>query len=479
MAQEPAAPAWWARSRLPLAVVCLSGALAGCSDALVPEPAVIGPEDGEELGGGATTVFDMSRNAFALPARNLSSDHRDAFFLGNTFFNRNWVAAPASTTAADGLGPVYNATSCSACHFKDGRGAPPESPDEPMLGLLLRLSIPGADAQGGPAPDPRYGGQFNHRAILGVPAEGEAQVTYEERAGAYADGTPYSLRAPTYALSDLAFGPPDPALIISPRVAPHMIGLGLLEAVAEETIAALADEDDRDGDGISGRPNRVWDVRRGALALGRFGWKANQPTIEQQASGAFLGDIGITSELFPDQGCAPTQVDCQTAATGGEPEISVARMADVSLYSRTLAVPARRGWTEPDVLRGKALFDEAGCAGCHLPRLETDALEGLPELGGQVIRPYTDLLLHDMGEDLADGRPDFDATGREWRTPPLWGIGLVEIVNRHTYFLHDGRARDLAEAILWHGGEAERSQAMFRAMPAADRRALLDFLGSL
>jgi CxxC motif-containing protein (DUF1111 family) len=479
MAQEPGRLVNSARSLLPLAVACLSGVLAGCGDAAVPAPEALEPELGEELGGGATTVFDMSRNAFALPARNLSSDHRDLFFLGNTFFNRNWVAAPASTTAADGLGPVYNATSCSACHFKDGRGAPPESLDEPMLGLLLRLSVPGFDDHGGPAPDPRYGGQFNHRAILGVPAEGTAQVIYEERAGAFTDGTPYSLRAPTYLLSDLAFGPTAPDLMISPRVAPFMIGLGLLEAVAEETLLELADAEDRDGDGISGRPNRVWDVRRGAVAIGRFGWKANQPTIEQQASGAFLGDIGITSELFPDQSCPAEQTECGGAPTGGDPEISVARMADVSLYSRTLAVPARRGWTEPNVLRGKALFEQAGCAACHLPKLETGSLEGIPELDGQVIRPYTDLLLHDMGEDLADGRPDFEATGSEWRTPPLWGIGLVHVVNQHTYFLHDGRARDLGEAILWHGGEAEPSREAFRAMPEPDRRALLDFLGSL
>ena len=465
-----------------LAVTGLSSGVAGCSDALVPLPAgaeELSAEDGEELGGGDTTVFDVSRNAFAIPARNLSSDHRDAFFLGNTFFNRNWVTAPASTTAGDGLGPLFNATSCSACHFKDGRGAPPEAPDEPMLGLLLRLSVPERGEHGEPAPDPSYGGQFNHQSILDVPAEGTAQVTYEERPGTFVDGEAYSLRVPTYALSNLAYGPASPELQISPRVAPVIIGLGLLEAIAEETILALADEHDANGDGISGRPNRVWDVRRGARVLGRFGWKANQPTIEQQASGAFLGDIGITSALFPGQDCTPAQTDCEDAVTGGDPEISDARMADVTMYSRTLGVPARRDWKGPDVLRGKALFHQANCTGCHVPKLETRALEGLPELSDQRIRPYTDLLLHDMGDDLADGRPDFDATGSEWRTPPLWGIGLVHVVNRHTFFLHDGRARDLNEAILWHGGEAEASREAFRAMPAPERQALLDFLGSL
>jgi CxxC motif-containing protein (DUF1111 family) len=200
----------------------------------------------EVYSGGATTVFDESREAFAFPARNLSDEHRDAFFLGNTTFNRNWVQAPASVTSSDGLGPLFNATSCSGCHFKDGRGAPPEGPDEPMLGLLLRLSLPGEGEHGAPVPDPAYGGQFNPHAIAGVPAEGTAGVTYEEVPGAYEDGETYSLRRPTYTLADLAYGPVTEDLLVSPRVAPVMIGLGLLEAIPEEDLLAAGDEEEAD-----------------------------------------------------------------------------------------------------------------------------------------------------------------------------------------------------------------------------------------
>jgi CxxC motif-containing protein (DUF1111 family) len=389
------------------------------------------------------------------------------------------VTAPSSTTGLDGLGPTFNASSCSSCHFKDGRGAPPAGPDEPFLGLLLRLSIPGQDAHGGPLDEPAYGGQFNHRAILGVPAEGTSAVAYEEVPGAFADGTPYSLRRPTYRLADLAFGPIDPAVLLSPRTAPFMIGLGLLEAVDEAAILALADEDDADGDGISGRPNRVWDPKTQRTVLGRFGWKANQAGVEQQNAGAFLGDLGITSALHPAENCPPAQTACAAAPSGGAPELDADKLDEVTYYARLLAVPARRDFEDPEVLRGKALFRDAGCAACHVPVLVTSALDGFPELAGQTIRPFTDLLLHDLGEDLADGRPDFLAGGREWRTPPLWGIGLIGVVNDHTLLLHDGRARGFAEAILWHGGEAERAREAFRTLGASDRAALIRFLESL
>ena len=451
----------------------LIGWLAACGDD------GIAYEPGEELSGGDTTVFDVGRNAFALSARNLVGERRDAFFIGNSVFNRNWVTAPSSTTGVDGLGPTFNAASCSACHFKDGRGAPPESAGEPFLGLLLRLSIPGAGPHGGPLDEPVYGGQFNHRAILGVPAEGSALVEYEEVPGAFADGAPYSLRRPTYRFADLAFGPLDPRVLISPRIAPFMIGLGLLEAVDEAAILALADEADADADGISGRPNQVWDPKEQRTRLGRFGWKANQPGLEQQNAGAFVGDIGITSPLFPAENCPPAQTACAAAPSGGAPELDQDKLDAITYYAHLLAVPARRDFEDPEVLRGKALFQGAGCAACHAPVLQTASLPGFLELEGQTIRPFTDLLLHDMGEDLADGRPDFLADGREWRTPPLWGVGLVGVVNDHTLLLHDGRARGFAEAILWHGGEAERSREAFRAMSAADRDALVRFLESL
>ncbi len=457
-----------------LSCTTLLATLPGCGT----ERSQAEPEPGEELAGGETTVFEAGERAYSLSARNLRGERRDLFFIGNSMFNRGWVTAPSSTSGQDGLGPTFNANSCSSCHFKDGRGAPPD-PQDDFVGLLVRLSIPGEDEHGGPLEDPSYGGQFNHRSILGVPAEGRSTVTYRELPGQFDDGTPYSLQQPTYELTELAFGPFAPGIMLSPRTAPFMIGLGLLEAVPEETVLALADELDSDGDGISGRPNWVWDPKHQQVALGRFGWKGNQPGLEQQNAGAFLGDLGITSPLFQDQNCPPVQTACQEALSGGEPEVDQEKIVQVTYYSRLLAVPGRRAVNDPEVLRGKALFQDAGCASCHVPSLETGVLEGFPELSGQSIRPYTDLLLHDMGEGLADGRPDYLATGSEWRTPPLWGVGLVPVVNHHSRFLHDGRARDLTEAILWHGGEAEQAQRAFLSMSAAERAALLRFIEDL
>ena len=436
-------------------------------------------EPGEELAGGDTTVFETGGTAFSLAARNLVGARRDDFFVGNAFFKRNWVTAPASTSGQDGLGPTFNATACAACHFMDGRGAPPQKAGDEFLGLLVRLSVPGADPTGGPLDEPNYGGQFNHHAILGVMPEGSSHVTYTEQPGAFADGTAYSLRAPVYTFTDLAFGPLSPQAMFSPRTANAMIGLGLLEAVPEDELLVYADPDDVDGDGISGRDNRVWDPKTQTTRLGRFGWKANQAGIEQQVSGAFLGDVGITSALHPTQNCPAVQTGCAAAITGGEPEADAETINTVTYYSRLLAVPARRDFEDPQVLRGKQLFGSAGCASCHVPRYTTGVLDGLPELEAQTIFPFTDLLLHDMGDDLADERPDFLATGSEWRTPPLWGLGLVQVVNGHTSFLHDGRARDVSEAILWHGGEGEKAREAYRSMKSADRAALIRFVESL
>jgi CxxC motif-containing protein (DUF1111 family) len=438
-----------------------------------------GYQPGDELLGGDTTVFDHGRNAYSLSARNLHGERRDAFFVGNSLFNRNWVTAPSSTEGMDGLGPTFNAQSCSSCHFKDGRGAPPQREGEPFLGLLVRLSIPGSDENGGPLAEPNYGGQFNHKSILGVPKEGDSTVSYREIPIELPDGSQYSLREPHYEFNDLQYGPLDPETMISPRTAPATFGLGLLEALDESTLLQAADEDDDDGDGISGRPNRVWNAKRGEVTLGRFGWKANQPSLEQQNSGAFLGDMGITSPLFSQENCPPSQTACRDAIDGGEPEIDQDKIEDVTYYTHLLAVPAQRDFEDAQVLQGKQLFLDVGCGKCHLPQLQTGELAGYPELSGQVIRPYTDLLLHDMGEALSDDRPDFAASGREWRTAPLWGVGLIHAVNRHQDLLHDGRARGFVEAVLWHGGEAQAARDDFAALSRDERAAVVRFLESL
>lgn len=432
-----------------------------------------------ELLGGQDSIFDTTPNAFSYPMPGLERWDELLFFVGNSFFNQNWVMAPSSTTARDGLGPFFNSRSCAGCHFKDGRGRPPQADGEMTTGFLIRLSIPERDLRGAYLPDPTYGGQFQDQAVEGVPAEGHIRIVYTEIPGQFADGTPYSLRMPTYLLEDLAYGPLHPEVTLSPRIANQMIGLGLLDAVPEETLLALADPNDRNGDGISGRPNLVWDILNGRMAIGRFGWKANQPSLLQQVASAFLGDIGITTSLLPDQNCSPVQAECLTEIDGGIPEISDDDLLNVVLYSNSLAVPARRNWDDPLVMQGEQLFMDMGCAACHVPVLETGIHLSIPALSNQTIRPYTDLLLHDMGEGLADGQPDFEASGTEWRTPPLWGIGLIETVNGHTFYLHDGRARDLMEAVLWHEGEASASRDQVLQLFAQQREALIAFLKSL
>lgn len=440
-------------------------------------------EEGEVLSGGQATVFDTTPNAFSQPVPGLERAQELLFFVGNSFFNQNWVTAPASTTARDGLGPFFNARSCASCHFKDGRGRAPNFDGETPTGFLLRLSVPGTDFYGEPLPEPNYGGQLQDQAIANFAAEAAVSIAYEDVVFTFPDGETAMLRQPVYEFSSLAYGELHPETQFSPRVANQMVGMGLLEAVPEETLLTLADPNDLDGDGISGRPNYVWDAYNHEMVIGRFGWKANQPTVLQQVAGAFLGDIGITTPLFMLENCPEIVADCATAANGGAPgggpEIEADDFLKVVLYSSSLAVPARRDWEAPQVLQGKMLFNEIGCAACHTPLLETGIHPTIPALSQQTIRPYTDLLLHDMGEGLADGRPDFQATGNEWRTPPLWGIGLIETVNGHTNFLHDGRARNLLEAILWHGGEAAKSRDNFANLTPSEREALLRFLNSL
>lgn len=465
------ARAAWAAAGL----LCLS--VAACSSPA--EEADSGLEQGEWLpGGDATNTLLGGENAFTLPAGNIRAEHESKFYSGNSFFNQAWVQAPASTAARDGLGPLFNARSCAACHFKDGRGRPPLSDDEEFLGMLLRLSVAGDEPHGAVTPEPNYGGQLQPFSVGGVPAEGRPRVSYTERPGSYADGEAYTLLEPSYSVSDLAYGPLAQDVRISPRVAPAVIGLGLLETVTRERLEQLADPDDQDGDGISGRVNWVWDAEAGELAIGRMGWKAEQPSVRLQSAGAFLGDIGMTSSIFPSEDCSPGQGECLAAPAGGAPELADDLLHKVEIYGRLLAVPARTRYAEADILRGKALFTQTGCASCHTPSHVTGPSD-LPELAGQTIWPYTDMLLHDMGEGLSDERPVFGASGEEWRTPPLWGIGRLIEVNGHTRLLHDGRARGVAEAILWHAGEAEPSAFAFKSLSRAERDLLVQFVESL
>jgi CxxC motif-containing protein (DUF1111 family) len=445
-------------------------------------------------GGAATTRRTTGADAFSQPSANLTFAQELEFKVGNGLFRRFWVSAPSSTEASDGLGPLYNARSCQGCHLKDGRGHPPAGPDDDAVSMFLRVSIPDAadpmvariPGWIGTAPDPTYGLQLQDFGVAGHPAEYSLAVDWEEIVVALSDGETASLRRPLWRAENLGYGPLHPQAMLSPRVAPQMIGLGLLEAIPAADILAAADPDDVDGDGISGRPAIVWSAEFDLPMLGRFGWKAGAPTVREQSAGAFAGDMGLSTPLHPAGWgeCTAAQAACRAAPHGGDAihaglEVDATGMDLVTFYSRNLAPPARRGVDDPQVLRGKAMFNEAGCAACHTPKHVTHRLGDRPEQSFQLIWPYTDLLLHDMGEGLADNRPEGVASGREWRTAPLWGLGLTGAVSGHTQLLHDGRARNALEAILWHGGEAQAARDAVAAMPREDRAALLRFLDSL
>lgn len=470
---------------LRLSALLLALGLSACDDA----PRFTKAEPGEARSGGAATVRKSDQNAFSLPSANLPPSRRVDFSVGNSFFRSPWVIAPSTTTARDGLGPLFNTNACQNCHIKDGRGHPPAPDATNAVSMLVRLSIPDAPPyakvieQLGVVPEPVYGGQFQDMAVPGVAPEGKVRVDYTPVPVRFEDGTEVELRKPVLQISQLGYGPMHPDTRFSARVAPPMIGLGLLEAIPEAAILANAAAQAKDNRGINGRPNRVWDDALQQTVIGRFGWKAGQPNLNQQNVHAFSGDMGLTTSLRPFDDCTEAQTACKQAPNGngadGEPEVSDNILRLVLFYSRNLAVPARRGVNDAEVLAGKNLFFQAGCQSCHTPKYTTAADAAEPELANQVIRPYSDLLLHDMGEGLADNRTEFQASGRDWRTPPLWGIGLTQAVSGHTRFLHDGRARNLLEAVLWHGGEATAAQQQVLSFNAEQRAALLAFLNSL
>ncbi|MCW5623183.1 MAG: thiol oxidoreductase [Burkholderiales bacterium] len=417
------------------------------------------------------TVADVTAHAFSRPAPTLDGHGQHRFAEGAAALQQRWVVAP-SAFGRWGRGPTSNGEACGDCHPGHGRGRPPAHPDEPAVSLLVRLSIPAIVAGSPPLPHPAYGFQLQRQGTLGrVPAEGQVFVHWRARSVMLDDGEAVILREPRIELRELAFGPIGPETLRSARIAPPLIAPGLLEAVPE---AALLDQMRRDvGDGIRGRLNRI------GAAAGRFGWKATQPTLVDQVEATFHEDFGVTSARFPLQNCPAIQIDCRAEPAPAGPELTPDLQAAIIFHLRSLAAPARRDVADPQVRRGEAVFRAINCIGCHGAELRTGPLDGLPAMQPQTIRPWTDLLLHDMGDGLADGRPDAEAGPRDWRTAPLWGLGLSATVNGHTGLLHDGRARSPEEAILWHGGEATAVRHRYTALPKADRAALLRFLESL
>lgn len=433
--------------------------------------------------------------AYMQPMSGLSPQERHIFAAGEEVFRSTWLVFPAMPVQNNwdavrppgsfkwGLGPTYIASSCAACHVQAGHGKTVDRANATAFQQLLRISLPGTDPDGRPKPHPAYGDQLQVFDVISADRsmvrQGEADVfvDWQPVPVTLPDGTALELRRPSLRIASLSFGPLGDDIRTSLRNARAIFGLGYLEAVSEDDILALAAA--QRAQGLNGRPNRVRDDLNGRMALGRFGWKANQPGVRQQVAAAFHGDMGITSTLYPRQNCPPVQEHCKAAPPGDKPELYQDEFDAISFWALALDAPPRRHPQDPQVRRGERLFEQARCAQCHVPAMRTSAKAPFPALSSRVFHAYTDLLLHDMGEGLADGRPDFAAGPRDWRTPPLWGIGLSAQVNGSTNLLHDGRARNVTEAILWHGGEAQRSRDAFARLGKDDRDALVAFVNSL
>lgn len=445
-------------------------------------------------GGGAMAPVEPNA-VYLQPMAGLSSDEMRQFRAGETMFRTIWLIFPAMPVQnnwqymrprggyAWGLGPTYIANACVACHVQAGRGKSIERSNSTVFQQLLRVSLPGEDKHGGPLPHPHYGGQLQVFDVISADRQqvrqGEADVfvDWQSESIRLPDGEQVELRRPKVRVESLSFGPLGDNVLTSLRNAPSIFGLGYLESVTEADILQIAAA--QKAMGLNGRPNYVRDDVNDRQTLGRFGWKANQPSVRQQIAAAFLNDMGITSSLYPKQNCPSVQTYCKAAPPGDNVELFADEYDDLSFWALTLDAPPRRDRDHANVQRGEKLFEQARCAQCHQPQLKTGANAAFRALANRVFYPYTDLLVHDMGDGLADGRPDFKAGARDWRTAPLWGIGLSRQVNGSTHLLHDGRARNVTEAILWHGGEAQAARDTFAGFTRSDREALVAFVNSL
>lgn len=430
----------------------------------------------ERMSGGDATAFDEGGGAFGHAISGMSSRDEAVHGVGDKFFEAAYVSAPAPLFA--GLGPVYNSRSCISCHIGDGRGSPPANSSDPLQGMLFKLGTGDPDEHGAPTGAEGFGGQLQDKAIAGAQAEGSVNVMYTFSTLTLSDGVQVQLRKPDYQLTNL-YKPMSGNVQLSPRVANPVVGVGLLETISDESILRHADPMDANNDGISGKVNYVYNyVTQQPHAIGRFGLKAGSPDAKTQVAKALNQDMGLTTSVFKKKSAAG-QTQMSAAFLQQPYDIHDTVLQALTFYVKTLAVPARRNVNDAVVKSGQQLFKNAGCISCHVDKHITNTDVSFKVLSAQIIRPYTDLLLHDMGPGLADGYSEFDANGTEWKTPALWGLGLTQRVSGHTNLLHDGRARNITEAILWHGGEAEASKQKFMQMSKADRTALLAFLNSL
>ena len=429
----------------------------------------------ERMSGGDATAFDAGSGAYGNPVPGLSARDEQVHAFGDKMFGTSFVQGPAPVFS--GLGPVFNQNACSGCHISEGRGKAPSGGTR-YESMFFKVSLPGSDPNGAPNAVPGFGLQIQDRAVFGTQPEAKVHLQWNTKTVLLAGGESVELRYPTYTIQD-AYLPLPAGVLLSARVARPVVGMGLVEGIDEHSIIAHADPSDADGDGISGKPNYVHNYVTGeARTLGRMGWKASVADVKGQVARALNEDIGVTTSVFPHKN-ATGQSQMAAAYLAPGPDLHDSVLHAITFYMKTLSVPARRDVNEPDVLEGQRLFKSIGCVRCHADVYTTKVNVAFRPLSAQVIRPYSDFLLHDMGPELADNRPEFEASGQEWRTAPLWGVGLSRRVSGHTQLLHDGRARSFTEAILWHGGEAEKIKQTFSRLSSAQRSKLVRFLESL
>ncbi|TDO99740.1 di-heme oxidoredictase family protein [Marinomonas balearica] len=423
--------------------------------------------------------------SYTTPLSGLSAEEKLDFELGRSIFERFWVPSPSSTTASDGLGPIFNARSCHSCHMNGGRG---HAPQEGQLGsevpsFFVRLgnkTSPLTEIMG----DETYGRQFQQLGSSSVPSEGDYTIHWETKVETFKDGSQVTLKKPSIEWGAKHYGEFQPTTGISLRVTPPLVGMGLIDAIDPETILANEDADDRDNDGISGKAN--WVYENGRRVIGRFGHKAHVSDLSHQNQSAFNGDLGLSTPLFPKPSgdCTSKQLKCIQAPNGNTAHIEDLEVGHfqsdrVDEFVALSRPPAMRNLQEPWFIEGKAIFDKLACASCHTPKMTSGSNVKYDALKNRRFYPFTDLLLHDMGRELANEFPVFNAEPQEWRTAPLWGIGLSEAVSGRKGFLHDGRAATIEEAILWHGGEAEPHKNAYKALSKANRDLFMKFLESL
>jgi CxxC motif-containing protein (DUF1111 family) len=415
-----------------------------------------------ELAGGDLTAILPRDVLLELPAPSVNSDADFSLHLeGHSVFHRSFRTISGSGRPV--LGPLFNNDSCSSCHVRVGRGPIQLHPSTAGSTMIVKVGARTRSTKQAAPSLPGIGEQLQDRSLDGS-SRFAIRLRWKSTTGAYPDGENYSLRRPQLSLSLPRYHQRE--FTTSLRMTPQVIGMGLLEAISSERILSLADPDDRDGDGISGRATRVLNRETKAFEVGRFGFKATHPTLKQQTAAALFHDMGITTEMFKK----PAR----------PPELSNRELLSLVFYQQVSGVPGQRAPLTPDVVTGRELFQSIGCTACHVPHHQTSSTASPHYLASQAISPYTDLLVHDMGPGLADGRTEFGVSGREWRTAPLWGLGMYEVISpRNTGFLHDGRARTLSEAILWHGGEASSSRAAFVSLSALQRAQIISFLRSL